>query len=154
MEICSVISLCSSHTVLNFSVFYHQEPQIAPFSVHFGKIPLLFADHCRGLTCIPPFSILDSQVGEWLKQRNQWEEIIKNRSENVRNITAKSNTPYINKFDYDIGYKGLERNGNISTFDPFLCEILVKWFSREQDVVFDPFAGGHVRGAVSGILGR
>ena len=103
---------------------------------------------------VPPFSILDSQVGEWLKQRNQWEEIIKNRSENVRNITAKSNTPYINKFDYDIGYKGLERNGNISTFDPFVCEILVKWFSREQDVVFDPFAGGHVRGAVSGILGR
>ena len=103
---------------------------------------------------VPPFSILDSQVGEWLRQRNQWEEIIKNRSENIRNITAKSNTPYINKFDYDIGYKGLERNGNISTFDPFLCEILIKWFSRETDTIFDPFAGGHVRGAVAGILGR
>ena len=103
---------------------------------------------------VPPFSILDSQVGEWLKHRNQWEEIIKNRSENVRNITAKSNTPYINKFDYDPGYKGLERNGNISTFDPFLCEILVKWFSREGDLIFDPFAGGHVRGAVSAILDR
>lgn len=103
---------------------------------------------------IPPFSILDSQVGEWLKKRNEWEEIIKNRSDNVRNITAKSNTPYINKFDYDPGYKGLERNGNISTFDPFLCEILVKWFSREHDTIFDPFAGGHVRGAVSSILGR
>lgn len=103
---------------------------------------------------VPPFSILDSQVGEWLKKRNAWEEIIKNRSNNVRNITAKSNTPYINKFDYDIGYKGLERNGNISTFDPFLCEILVRWFSRDDDSIFDPFAGGHVRGAVSGILGR
>ena len=103
---------------------------------------------------VPPFSILDSQVGEWLKHRNQWEEMIKNRSENVRNITAKSNTPYINKFDYDPGYKGLERNGNISTFDPFLCEILVKWFSRDNDKIFDPFAGGHVRGAVSSILGR
>ena len=103
---------------------------------------------------IPPFSILDSQVGEWLKKRNEWECIIKNRSENVRNITAKSNTPYINKFDYDPGYKGLERNGNISTFDPFLCEILVRWFSRVGDTVFDPFAGGHVRGAVSAILGR
>jgi len=103
---------------------------------------------------VPPFSILDSQVGEWLKKRNEWECILKNRSENVRNITAKSNTPYINKFDYDIGYKGLERNGNISTFDPFLCEILVRWFSRQGDVIFDPFAGGHVRGAVSAILGR
>ena len=103
---------------------------------------------------VPPFSILDSQVGEWLKKRNEWEYILKNRSANVRNITAKSNTPYINKFDYDIGYKGLERNGNISTFDPFLCEILVRWFSRQGDTVFDPFAGGHVRGAVSAILGR
>lgn len=103
---------------------------------------------------VPPFSILDSQVGEWLKKRNEWEHILKNRSENVRNITAKSNTPYINKFDYDPGYKGLERNGSISTFDPFLCEILVRWFSREGDKIFDPFAGGHVRGAVSAILGR
>ena len=103
---------------------------------------------------VPPFSILDSQVGEWLKKRNEWESIIKNRSENIRNLTAKSNTPYINKFDYDPGYKGLERNGNISTFDPFLCEILVKWFSRPDDTIFDPFAGGHVRGAISSILGR
>ena len=103
---------------------------------------------------IPPFSILDSQVGEWLKKRNEWETILKNRSENVRNITAKSNTPYINKFDYDPGYKGLERNGNISTFDPFLAEILIRWFSREEDTIFDPFAGGHVRGAVAGILNR
>lgn len=103
---------------------------------------------------VPPFSILDSQVGEWLKKRNEWEIILKNRAENVRNITAKSNTPYINKFDYDPGYKGLERNGNISTFDPFLCEILIRWFSRPKDHIFDPFAGGHVRGAVAGILGR
>lgn len=103
---------------------------------------------------VPPFSILDSQVGEWLKKRNEWEYILKNRAENVRNITAKSNTPYINKFDYDPGYKGLERNGNISTFDPFLCEILVRWFSRQGDTIYDPFAGGHVRGAVAAILGR
>lgn len=103
---------------------------------------------------IPPFSILDSQVGEWLARRNDWETILKNRSDNVRNITAKSNTPYINKFDYDEGYKGLERNGNISTFDPFLCEILVRWFSLQGMTIFDPFAGGHVRGAVSAILGR
>lgn len=104
---------------------------------------------------VPPFSILDSQVGEWLKKRNEWENIIKNRSDNVRNITVKKhNTPYLNALDYDEGYKGLERNGNISTFDPFLCEILVKWFSRVGDTILDPFAGGHVRGVVSGILGR
>lgn len=122
-------------------LFYQQE-------LNLPKVAL------RDKYLVPPFSILDSQVGEWLKRRNEWEEIIKNRSENIRNITAKSNTPYINKFDYDPGYKGLERNGNISTFDPFLCEILVKWFSRERDVIYDPFAGGHIRGAVSAILNR
>lgn len=104
---------------------------------------------------VPPFSILDSQVGEWLKKRNEWETIIKNRSDNIRNVVIKKhNTPYLNAMDYDPGYKGLERNGSTSTFDPFLCEILVKWFSLPGDTIYDPFAGGHVRGAVSGILGR
>lgn len=104
---------------------------------------------------VPPFSILDSQVGEWLKNRNEWEQIIQNRDSNIRNVTIKrQNTPYINALDYDEGYKGLERNGQSSTFDPFLCEILVKWFSRPGDNILDPFAGGHIRGAVSCILGR
>lgn len=89
-----------------------------------------------------------------MANRNKWETIIKNRANNIRNEIAKSNTPYINKFDYDEGYKGLERNGAISTFDPFLCEILVRWFSRPNDHILDPFAGGHVRGVVSSILGR
>ena len=104
---------------------------------------------------VPPFSILDSSVNAWLQRRNMWEQVIKNRSENIRNVSIiKHNTPYLNAMDYDEGYKGLERNGYTSTFDPFLCEILVKWFSRIGDTVFDPFAGGHVRGAVSAMTGR
>lgn len=104
---------------------------------------------------VPPFSILDTSVNAWLQRRNVWEQMIKNRSDNVRNVSiVKHNTPYLNAMDYDEGYKGLERNGNTSTFDPFLCEILVKWFSRKGDCIYDPFAGGHVRGAVSAITGR
>lgn len=104
---------------------------------------------------VPPFSILDSSVNAWLQRRNMWEQVIKNRSENIRNVSIKKhNTPYLNAMDYDEGYKGLERNGYTSTFDPFLCEILVKWFSRIGDTVFDPFAGGHVRGVVSAMTGR
>ena len=104
---------------------------------------------------VPPFSILDTSVNAWLQRRNVWEGMINNRSNNVRNVAIKKhNTPYLNAMDYDEGYKGLERNGNTSTFDPFLCEILVKWFSRQGDTIFDPFAGGHVRGAVSAMLGR
>ena len=121
------------------------------FEVDKVKLPV---KSLRERYLVPPFSILDTSVGEWLKARNAWEDVVKNRANNIRNEIAKSNTPYINPMDYDEGYKGLERNGNISTFDPFLCEILVRWFSRPNDVIYDPFAGGHVRGMISAVLGR
>ena len=108
----------------------------------------------RSRYLVPPFSILDTTVGSWLSARNDWENLIKNRANNIRNELARTNTPYRNPMDYDEGYKGLERNGSTSTFDPFLCEILVKWFSRLGDTIYDPFAGGHVRGVVASILGR
>lgn len=41
-----------------------------------------------------------------------------------------------------------------SIFDPVLCEIVYNWFSPKNGVVFDPFAGGSVRGIVSEMLGR
>jgi len=41
-----------------------------------------------------------------------------------------------------------------SIFDPVLCEIAYKWFSRENDKIIDPFAGGSVRGLVAGMLKR
>jgi DNA modification methylase len=41
-----------------------------------------------------------------------------------------------------------------SMFDPVLTEIMIKWFTREGDVVYDPFCGGTVRGEISNILKR
>lgn len=41
-----------------------------------------------------------------------------------------------------------------STFDPALCEIVYLWFSKKEDSVIDPFAGGSVRGVVASMLGR
>lgn len=41
-----------------------------------------------------------------------------------------------------------------SIFDPVLTEIMVAWFSAPGDKVIDPFAGGSVRGIVTGISGR
>ena len=41
-----------------------------------------------------------------------------------------------------------------SIFDPVVCEIAYKWFSKENDKIIDPFAGGSVRGLVAGILKR
>lgn len=41
-----------------------------------------------------------------------------------------------------------------SVFDPVLTELLLRWFSPPEGRVFDPFAGGSVRGIVSALLGR
>ncbi|MBX9883568.1 MAG: DNA modification methylase, partial [Novosphingobium sp.] len=39
-------------------------------------------------------------------------------------------------------------------FDPVLCELAYRWFAPPGGVVFDPFAGGSVRGIVAAKLGR
>lgn len=41
-----------------------------------------------------------------------------------------------------------------SVFDPFLCEIVYNWFCTKNGIVFDPFAGGSVRGVVAEMIGH
>ena len=41
-----------------------------------------------------------------------------------------------------------------SIFDPVLTEIMIAWFAAKGDSVIDPFAGGSVRGIVTGTLCR
>lgn len=40
-----------------------------------------------------------------------------------------------------------------SIFDPVLCEVVYNWFCVKDGTVFDPFAGGAVRGVVAEMLG-
>lgn len=40
-----------------------------------------------------------------------------------------------------------------SIFDPVLCEIMYTWFNVQGGKIFDPFAGGSVRGIVAAYLG-
>ena len=48
---------------------------------------------------------------------------------------------------------GMEQNGT-SVFNPVVCELMYRWFSKEDDLVFDPFAGGYTRGIVATMLKR
>lgn len=41
-----------------------------------------------------------------------------------------------------------------SIFDPVLTEVIYNWFCFDGGIVFDPFAGGSVRGIVAEMLGR
>ena len=49
--------------------------------------------------------------------------------------------------------KGMNLTGT-SIFDPVLCEVIYNWYSPKDGIVFDPFAGGSVRGVVAEMLGR
>jgi DNA modification methylase len=49
---------------------------------------------------------------------------------------------------------GIKQAQSTSIFDPVLCEIAYKWFSKENDKIIDPFAGGSVRGLIAGMLKR
>lgn len=40
-----------------------------------------------------------------------------------------------------------------SIFDPVLCEIIYNWYCPSSGIVFDPFAGGSVRGVIAEMLG-
>jgi DNA modification methylase len=46
-----------------------------------------------------------------------------------------------------------ERGGGTSVFDPVLCELMYRWFCPNGGKIFDPFAGGSVRGIVASCLG-
>ena len=46
-----------------------------------------------------------------------------------------------------------DTGGILSVFDPVLTEVIYSWFIPEGGLVFDPFAGGSVRGIVASWLG-
>jgi hypothetical protein len=48
---------------------------------------------------------------------------------------------------------GTASSSGTSIFDPVLCELLYRWFCPPAGLIFDPFAGGSVRGIVASKLG-
>lgn len=122
---------------------------------------------------IPPFSILDTKLGQWQERKRAWLDLgIKSEEGRDDHITynRSSQSPYI----YEIRNKLRAKNGvdpswdelteycrknNIpmlegtSIFDPVLCELAYRWFNIDGGIVLDPFAGGSVRGIVAAKLG-
>lgn len=101
---------------------------------------------------VPPFSILDSKQGYWRERVNMWKSIgIKSELGRGDNLTFNLDiTPIDEQKKTNYGRKVQAT----SIFDPVLCELAYKWFSRDSDRVIDPFAGGSVRGIVASICGR
>lgn len=102
-------------------------------------------ESCKNASCVPPVSVFDTKQGYWQKRKKEW-QVIGLHSDAGRNG---------NLLDYSktimASTKALT---GTSIFDPVLCEILYNWYSPEGGIVFDPFAGGSVRGIVAEMLGR
>lgn len=94
------------------------------------------------LYIVPPFSVLDARSGRWQDRKKFWKDlgILSNKG---RKESLISDSSLMREID----------NGT-STFDPVLCEIIYSWFSSMGSTIFDPFAGGSVRGIVASKLER
>ena len=90
---------------------------------------------------VPPFSVLDTRQGNWQEKRQRWLNL-GIESEKGRKEQLLS-TGIVN-----------ELNNGTSIFDPFLCELMYKWFCPQNGSIIDPFAGGSVRGIVAGKTGH
>jgi hypothetical protein len=101
---------------------------------------------------VPPLSILDKRQGYWTERGRRWREAYNFTTDESR---ANVETWGSKESRSDVARKHAELTAqNVSMFDPVLAEVLLTWFSAEDDLVIDPFAGGAVRGLVAGDLGR
>ena len=98
----------------------------------------------------PPFSILNTISWDWQRRKDEWEVLF--RDSTVGRDVKRYNATPVNTFSA----RGADakKAESISEFDPYLCELMYRWFSNKGDKILDPFAGGCVRGVVASVLGR
>lgn len=99
-----------------------------------------------------PFSVLDGRMKKWQERKRQWIEqgidSIEGRDNDLMSGLRQCADKYKNG-----GKSGLSLKGT-SVFDPVICELMMKWFAPYQGSIFDPFAGGSVRGIIAALLGH
>jgi DNA modification methylase len=104
----------------------------------------------------PPFSILDTKSGNWVKRKRLWvSKGLKSDIGREGKKTINAGTDLYKKTIIREGSYGNDKakDAHVSIFDPALCEVLYHWFCDEGGTILDPFAGGSVRGIVANYLG-
>ena len=91
-----------------------------------------------GTFLVPPFSVLDTRRGYWAERKTMW------LNYGIRSEVGRDENLVFSK-NIKIG----PRDNGTSVFDPVLCEISYRWFCPTGGLIFDPFAGGSVRGVVA-----
>lgn len=98
----------------------------------------------------PPFSVLNTISFDWQRRKDEWETIIEDST--IGRDTKRFNATPTNIFSSR--GESAKKAESISSFDPYLCELMYRWFSFPGAKILDPFAGGNVRGTVAAVLGR
>ena len=94
---------------------------------------------------IAPFSVFHTNKGIWQKNRRKWENMgLLDETGRKENLLKFSNFPSFN-------FKTSKMQQS-STFDPFLSELMYRWFAPKKGYILDPFAGNS-RGIVAEYLG-
>lgn len=94
----------------------------------------------------PPFSIFDTRQGYWQERKRAWKEL------GLDSGTGRDDA-LLGKGLLQLAEKTGANLTGTSIFDPVLCEIIYKWFNVKNGSIYDPFAGGSVRGIVAEKLG-
>lgn len=126
----------------------------------FGE-PIIKDEILRDKFLEPPFSVLDTKTGSWQNRKRAW--LRKGIQSEVgrgnkllgggRGNTEEQDQEMSDKYGRTITNGAGVFDNATSIFDPVLCELVYKWFCPEGGEVFDPFAGGSVRGIVANYLG-
>jgi DNA modification methylase len=94
----------------------------------------------------PPFSVLDTKSGNWVRRKKEWKKI------GIKSEIGRDAKTF-GKFTPNQGKSDRFDSKKTSIFDPALCEMLYHWFCVDGKEILDPFAGGSVRGIVANYLG-
>ena len=89
---------------------------------------------------IAPFSVINTQSGEWIKRKQEWMKICNEQGQSRENKLNFGNISDTFK--------------SVSILDPVLCEIILQWFTPNEGAsVCDSFAGDLSMGFVAGFKG-
>jgi hypothetical protein len=94
----------------------------------------------------PPYSVIDAASGWWQARRRYWRSVGVSDA-GSRPALFRAPTP---NFSSDSGNLSAIDAGSV--FSPVLTELLLSWYGEVS--VYDPFAGGPVRGRVADFMGR
>lgn len=97
---------------------------------------------------VPPFSVINTHQQYWRDRVSKWKDL------GLYTANGRSAGKVYDNRRMDKRKTNKQYHNGTSSFNPVLCEVVYKWFMpKEGDVVFDPFAGGIVRGGVASALG-